>query len=970
MKNRIYLRALLIVVVGLALYLSSTLTRPVGAGGQEPVAGQRPVIGAVPAVAKPENFTGYMDLNEEVRMMISFGIRNQAGLDQLTQDLYDPSSPLYHQWLTPEEFGKRFGRSEKEFKEAVNWLKDQGFNVDRQYSNRLAIGFTGTVDTVQRVFNVQMGRYLDPENSRSFYSNMGAPVVPSPLQGITINLQGLNNATAYHKTLRSRRLAPIKSQQDLSKKGDGGRVRPDLVIPGGGVVIGPSDLALLYDYQPLWSASQEGQGQTVGVVIDSDIPPTDMSTYRTDTGLPAATVNRVVFSGFTNPGVTDDVDEADEDTQSISAVAPLAQIDLCFVPLGLPSGGISTVESDIVEQDTIKVVSESFGGCETTNWTQSEQNIFAQAVTQGIAFFASAGDEGTDCDPPDPPTTKGVEVPAAYPGVTGVGGTSLTPNFNGSDVVTGRASEVVWNTPPGSRVGCTAGSSEPGGASGGGVASIVTIPSYQSSAQGFAAGVPSGSNRYVPDVAAIADPGLNPDSPDQVPGCLVVIEGTPEYGGGTSQSSPLLAGMMALINQHLGSAQGSPNTTFYKLGVSEYENSGPKAFIDIISGNNSLGSLGSCLPSGQTGFSAKTGYDPVSGWGVPDVNVIATNYSGGAAAPNYIGYVDSGTCATIAGWAANRNSPNTPITVEVYDGSTLIDTVTASNSRPDVAAFLGGGADGDNGFSFTTPSELLNGAVHTVHVKFANTTTDLIGSPFTLSCSSATAPNYVGYLDSATCTTIAGWAADRNHLTTVINVEVYSGSTLIAIVPANVARPDVASYLGSGSYDTYGYSFNTPDGLKTGAAQTLHVKFSTSTTELTGSPTTLTCAAATPKYVGYVDVANCTQIGGWAADRNRLNVSILVSLYDGSTLLETVVANGNRPDVAAFLGDNGLHGYSFATPASVMTGSAQQIHVKFETSTVDLTGSPAMLTCASSGSVTEPLDAAVTDDRSRRRPKR
>jgi hypothetical protein len=106
-------------------------------------------------------------------------------------------------------------------------------------------------------------------------------------------------------------------------------------------------------------------------------------------------------------------------------------------------------------------------------------------------------------------------------------------------------------------------------------------------------------------------------------GMLLVNEGGLFYGGGTSQASPLWAGMMALINQFCGSTQGSPNTVLYQLGINQYKNAGAKTYVDITSGNNNVAPLIPCLPGGATGSSAGTGYDAVSGWGVPDLNVIA-----------------------------------------------------------------------------------------------------------------------------------------------------------------------------------------------------------------------------------------------------------------------------------------------------------------------------------------------------------
>jgi subtilase family serine protease len=570
-----------------------------------------------------------MESSDQIRMVLSFSLRHQGRLSRLITQLNDPSSPIYHQWLTPEEFGQRFGRTEAEFNQALSWLQSQGFNVDRPYPSRLAIGFTGSTAVVERAFGVQMGLFWDSNGGRSFYSNSNEPTLPPELNAITVGLQGLNNALLYHHIGGRNKMRPISRQELKTEAGQGGP-RPDLRVGSSTNIIGPSDLALLYDYQPLWNANIKGSGQKVGIIIDSDIKDSDMSTYRSLSGLPATTVQRVVLSGFTNPGITAGEDEADVDTQSVSAAAPMAEIDLLLVP-SLDTGSILTVESDIVNQVgtlNIHIVNESFGLCESEIFNASERTVFQQAVAQGIAIFASSGDEGANCDEGDP-TLHGVECPACYDGATAVGGTTLNVSYNTSGVVTARTSEVTWNSPPGVRQDCTGGSLT-GGSTGGGVSGLVSMPTYQVNSQGFAAGVPAGSKRIVPDIAAIADP--NPPS-----GCLLIIEGLGYYGGGTSQSSPLWAGMMALINNFKGSVQGSPNTALYQLGVNQFKNGGPAAYLDITSGNNNVGPVSPCLPSGFTGFSAKSGYDPVTGWGVPDLNVIANNFGGATASGDTVG---------------------------------------------------------------------------------------------------------------------------------------------------------------------------------------------------------------------------------------------------------------------------------------------------------------------------------------------
>ncbi|HEY6330230.1 MAG TPA: PQQ-dependent sugar dehydrogenase [Blastocatellia bacterium] len=199
-----------------------------------------------------------------------------------------------------------------------------------------------------------------------------------------------------------------------------------------------------------------------------------------------------------------------------------------------------------------------------------------------------------------------------------------------------------------------------------------------------------------------------------------------------------------------------------------------------------------------------------------------------------------------------------------------------------------------------------------------------------------------GYVDHAGCDTIAGWAADRDHLNTSITVTIYDGNSPIETIPANEFRPDVAAFLKDNGF--HGYSVPTPPIFKDGQPHSLHVEFETTTTDLINSPAAITCSE-TPNFDGYVDLASCSVIAGWAADRNKPSIPIQVNILDGTTVIATVTASQWRPDVGVFLGDSGLHGYSFTVPASLMTGTTQNVHVQYAGSSTDLNNSPAMLNC-------------------------
>ena len=310
--------------------------------------------------------------------------------------------------------------------------------------------------------------------------------------------------------------------------------------------------------------------------------------------------------------------------------------------------------------------------------------------------------------------------------------------------------------------------------------------------------------------------------------------------------------------------------------------------------------------------------------------------------PSYVGYVDHIGCDAIHGWVADRNRLNSSISISIYDGGMLVTTVSASELRPDVGAFLGD--NGLHGFNIPTPSNFKDGNAHNVNVQFEASALNLVGSPSTLSCPQSGSPNYVGYVDHTGCDAIQGWAADRNRPNTPINVSIYDGAALITTVSATQLRPDVGTFLSDNGQ--HGFNIPTPPGFKDGNTHTLHLQFEASAANLGGSPSTLSCpTSVNPNYIGYIDHSGCDAIRGWAADKNRLNTPINVSIYDGATLITTVSATQLRSDVGTFLGDNGQHGFNIPTPAAFKDGNTHTLHAQFESGATNLAGSPSILSC-------------------------
>ena len=189
-----------------------------------------------------------------------------------------------------------------------------------------------------------------------------------------------------------------------------------------------------------------------------------------------------------------------------------------------------------------------------------------------------------------------------------------------------------------------------------------------------------------------------------------------------------------------------------------------------------------------------------------------------SAAPSFGSWVDGADCSTVSGWAWDRNRPNTPISVDIYSDAVLVATVLAGNFRQDL--LNAGIGDGNHGFSIATPSAAITGQPHTINVKFSGTQILLDDSGWVVNCIAPGVPTpvYSGWLESASCAVISGWAWNSKQPNSPINVEVYSDGVLLTSVPANQFRQDLANAgIGNG---VHGFSFATPNSLRNLATQT------------------------------------------------------------------------------------------------------------------------------------------------------
>ena len=206
------------------------------------------------------------------------------------------------------------------------------------------------------------------------------------------------------------------------------------------------------------------------------------------------------------------------------------------------------------------------------------------------------------------------------------------------------------------------------------------------------------------------------------------------------------------------------------------------------------------------------------------------------------------------------------------------------------------------------------------------------------------APTYQGTFERIDCTSLGGWAWDASQPNTPISVDIYDGTQKIATVRANHFRQDLQNAgIGNGQH---AFTFNLPTSLRDGQAHWITIKYGGLKQQLSSSPRSITCDRSAPVYEGWIDVADCDSIVGWAVDRNRLNTSITVSIYDGENFVTSVPASDLRTDVGAYLGDNGRHGFAILTPLQFKDGLPHTLRVKFESSTTEFSTSPRTITCA------------------------
>ena len=650
--------------------------------------------GSLHPMAQPAWDSGRMPANYPLQGITLFFRRSaaqEADLKALLAAQQDPASPLYHQWLTPDQYAARFGMAQADIEKVEAWLQQQGFSIDSVSRSHNMIHFSGTVGQVEQAFNTQMHYYT--VNGQKNFAPSTALSIPAALSGVVLNVGNLDTFRPQPHVVQRTGLNPSPSFTSATT---------------GHVFFSPGDIQVVYDMKPLTGGGTTGVGQSIAVLGQSQIAVSDIEHFQSAAGLTVKDPTQVLVPGSGTPAFSSgDEGESDLDLEWSGSTATGAEIFFVYTGNNTNYGVFDSAQY-AVDQRIANILTLSYGACElgltSTNISQLDA-IASQAASQGQTFVASSGDQGsTSCYGVTSLTATqqaalSVNYPASSAYVTGVGGTEITSAddttssgywtaASGTDVITSATKyipEVSWNDD--STTGCTTSTGVSIGclsSSGGGVSTIYTSkPTWQTGVPG----IPSDNKRDVPDVSLYSSPaypgylfctsdtsdwatasGTNPAQQNSCnSGFRDSATGYLTVAGGTSFAAPIFAGMVAIINQSAGysSGQGLLNPALYSLAAGSGYTSG--AFHDVTSGNNNCLAGSVVCPNGPIGYTAGVGYDQVTGLGSVDLGLLATAWTKSSAT-----LVPTTTSLSAANLTPNSSTPETvTITVASATGSTV-----------------------------------------------------------------------------------------------------------------------------------------------------------------------------------------------------------------------------------------------------------------------------------------------------------
>ena len=519
-----------------------------------------------------------LDESQEIGVALALPLSNPRGAADYIQRISRKGDPLYHHYLTPQQFAERFGGDARDYAALKQWAISSGLVISQESVGRLNLTVRGSVSQFEKIFNTRINRYRAPDGSE-FYSASIKPTVPIAIATKISGVIGLTGGKQYAPLLKvAKRLG--ESPVSVSSGNDKGSAAG--TGPGG--TYSAKDLRTAYNIPAFGNLSNN---TVVAVFEQGGFTPSDVSEYLDTNDLPHVKITAVSVD---NSPTT--VNYAGIELEAVLDVDMVISINPNVDEVRVYEDSVDTFQTALLDaitqvgdENKAQVLSISYGqdeGYQGNDAIAAENTALQQLATEGITVTASSGDNGAYGDGYNTPYN--VYDPASQPYITGVGGTSLYTGIGHAYVVEEAWNDLVLQD----------------GATGGGISSYWSIPSYQSSeAPGYMTGNGGSSTmRNVPDVAAVGDPFTGVGIYSKINGGWILI-------GGTSVSSPIWAGYLSIINagfEYSGLHNlGFFNPPLYSVGTPSYENANPSDFLyPVAVGSN--GYPGTTYPGYSNGF--------------------------------------------------------------------------------------------------------------------------------------------------------------------------------------------------------------------------------------------------------------------------------------------------------------------------------------------------------------------------------
>lgn len=887
------------------------------------------------ALARSEFDRGLAPANlpmNHMLMVLTPSPDRQQALALLLQAQQDKNSSQYHRWLTPQEFGARFGTAPSDIDTVSAWLQSNGFQVSRVSNGRNLVEFSGTAGQIQQAFHTEIHQFV--VNGVAHWANSSDPEIPAALTPVVAGISTLYN---FRKKSQMSRVA-----RDVASAQAGSARQPQFTSSTGIHALSPADFKGVYNMSGI-PKNLDGTSTTIAVVARSNINMQDVQDFKNAFGVPYQ-LPQIVVNG-TDPGNLGDGDEAEAvlDVSWAAGLAPGATVDLVVSASTNTTDGVDLSEEYIIDNNLADVMTESYGICEAY-FTQAEAQFYSalaqQAAAQGITYTVAAGDSGAaGCD--DPNNQKiarrgnAVNVLAATPFNIAVGGTQLNETsglsyWNSSNSQTGFSSflgfpipEKAWNE------SCTAaqcGASAGIWAGGGGPSGLFSKPAWQSGVPG----IPADGARDVPDVS------LTSASHDFYLLCLdgscTTQQGKSSFSGvsGTSAATPAFAAIMALVVQSQNARQGQAAATLYGLAAAQTPSSCNAAnpvyqlglstdciFNDVTTGNNAVPG-GAGYGTSAALYQARTGYDLATGLGSVNVTNLVNRWNGAPAVPPRIRTeIDSPSAlnstviglTTFSGWALA--DPGSVVSVKISIDSVPYGNATYGTARPDVCAIYSGVDCPGVGWSFLVETTSLATGPHTMSATVSTDSGQVYTKSSNFTVANWTASNPIKLnIDTPSTSSpafsgvayLGGWAL--SSLSAISQLTVTVDGVSYGAAEYGGARPDVCKhYAGYPGCPSVGWNFalNTSalaDGVHTLAITSTtdggqHSSISQSFTVANIPSNPITIAIDSPAAQGAA-LTGGVGLGGWALSTTVPISSVAVSI-DGLPA-GNAIYGGSRED--------------------------------------------------------------------------